>query len=547
MSQAIDDPIRAFLGALFPEIRPAHLLIWGSPSLRSMFVQDVTDDVVTRIKEWAEKESVYLGCGLRDTSYGDNMRGDKASIAAIPGVWLDVDYAGAVHKKPNLPSKEAALELLNSMGVPPSIIVHSGHGYQGWWLFKELWTFDNEAERNKAEALTKAWCGTLRAKCRAKGWDADQVGDLPRVMRLPGTWNRKAVPRKVEIVESHDDRRYDPSGFEPFLLAEQYQPAEDLPDINWQFTMAANAEPPAGKLTVYMENDSMFRQTWLRQRSDMQDQSQSAYDLSLATRALLASWTAQEIVDLLIAHRRMHNQEPKLRLDYYRATLNRASRNKQFEERHRVIQDLKDGKPLPAHIEGDKGEILALINQELWPDGKHKITKILVYTGEPNEYEVELDGRMYRLGTVENLIRQGKFETTIADLSRIIPAHQKPDVWRVFAQKMLDIVEVVESGPESTARGAVSGWLEQYLQGERPEEDKWEAAMLQGHPFRHNGQTCITTSNFMKYIQGRVHEKMSTTKLAQQLRKLGWVVEDITYRPAADKTKVRKKGVWYRP
>lgn len=546
MLPATDEPIKAFLGALFPEIRPSHLLIWGAPSLQGMFVQDVTDDVVTRIKEWAEKESVYLGCGLRDANYGANERGKRHTVTAIPGVWLDVDYLSSTHKKPNLPTKEAARELLDSMGLPPTIVIHTGHGYQGWWLFKEPWTLESDEERNKAEALTKGWCSTLRAKCRAKGWDADQVGDLPRVMRLPGTWNRKEVPRKVEILQMLLDRRYDPSAFEQYLLAEQYHPAENLPNVEYQFTLAADAEPPASKLTVYLENDAMFKQTWLRKRPDMQDQSQSSYDLALATRALLAGWTAQEIVNLLIAHRRMGHQEPKLRLDYYRATLNRASHNKTYEDRQRVIADLEEGKPIPDHVKGDKGEILGLINQKLWPTGEHKITKILMYTGDSREYEIELDGVMYSLGSVENLIRQYKFQARIADLSHVLVPTQPPKLWNVFAQQLLTLVETVESGTESTARGAIEGWLNQYLQGEKGDEEKWQKDMVDGHPFRYNGRLWITAQGFMRFLQGRAFERITTQKLAQQLRKLGWLPEEISYRPERDKSKVRKKCAWYR-
>lgn len=547
MSQApSDNQILAFLGAMFPEIRPYHLLIWGGPSKRSLFVQDLTDDVVARITGWSEEENVYLGCGLRDANHGSNERGKWPNVTAIPGVWLDVDYLSPTHKKTNLPTKEAARELLDSMGLPPTITIHTGHGYQAWWLFKELWVLEDDAERTRAETLTKSWCGTLRAKCRAKGWDADQVGDLPRVLRLPGTWNRKEVPRRVDILEMVLDRRYDPSGFEPYLLADQYQPAENLPDIQWQFTMAADAEPPAHKLTVYMANDAMFKATWERHRPDMQDQSQSSYDLALATRAMLAGWTAQEIVNLLIAHRRMGKHEPKLRLDYYRATLNRASHNKTFEDRKRVIADLEDGKPIPEHIKGDKGEILGIINQRIWPEGDHRITKILMYTGEPREYEIELDGVLYPLGSVENLIRQTKFQTRIADLSHVLVPPQPPKLWSIFAQQLLTLVETVESGTESTARGAMEGWLNQYLQGEKADEEKWQKDMVDGHPFRYNGRLWITSQGFMRFLQGRAFERIPTQKLAQQLRKLGWLPETISYRPERDKSKVKTKSAWYR-
>jgi hypothetical protein len=56
------------------------------------------------------------------------------------------------------------------------------------------------------------------------------------------------------------------------------------------------------------------------------DPSQSGYDLSLATLAVLQGWSDQEIANLIIAARRQHGQQPEkaLRYDYIRRTLQKA-------------------------------------------------------------------------------------------------------------------------------------------------------------------------------------------------------------------------------
>ena len=46
--------------------------------------------------------------------------------------------------------------------------------------------------------------------------------------------------------------------------------------------------------------------------------------LSLATFAAMVRWTDQEIVDALIALPAKHGAEPKLRIDYYQRTLDKA-------------------------------------------------------------------------------------------------------------------------------------------------------------------------------------------------------------------------------
>jgi hypothetical protein len=120
--------------------------------------------------------------------------------------------------------------------------------------------------------------------------------------------------------------RFDPSDFEQFLCAD--------PLINeasklgyWTFSMRADAEPPSVKFGILAGTDPAFLATVEYARTDMQDQSPSAYDLSLAIRTMRAGWTAQEIVDLLVNCRRTHGVDLKLRRDYYARTLTAAEKS----------------------------------------------------------------------------------------------------------------------------------------------------------------------------------------------------------------------------
>lgn len=183
--------IRQFFETVFPDLMGYWLLLWRFPSKTSHWVQCATEEVIAQIQEWAKTEDVYVGCGLAGHNYGERVRCKSDDICAIPGLWLDVDY-GTAHKKFNLPpTQEDALSLIESMGPQPTLVVHSGHGLQAWWAFKELWIFDTDAERKQAQSLTHAWNQTFIAKANKRGWTGDNVGDLSRVMRIPGTWNRK--------------------------------------------------------------------------------------------------------------------------------------------------------------------------------------------------------------------------------------------------------------------------------------------------------------------------------------------------------------------
>ena len=69
-----------------------------------------------------------------------------------------------------------------------------------YWLFKEVWIFNTEEDRVAAAKLCKRMSATLRSVASKYGYDVDSVGDLTRVLRLPGTLNHKYVePRKIQV------------------------------------------------------------------------------------------------------------------------------------------------------------------------------------------------------------------------------------------------------------------------------------------------------------------------------------------------------------
>ena len=68
-------------------------------------------------------------------------------------------------------------------------------------------------DRQAAYHLLHRLQATIQAVAKLHGWDVDSTFDLARVLRLPGTYNRKVPddPKPVEIIEAHEDRRYNPS------------------------------------------------------------------------------------------------------------------------------------------------------------------------------------------------------------------------------------------------------------------------------------------------------------------------------------------------
>ena len=312
-----------FLDTIFGEaIDAGHRLpIFTLPSRRAAFFTLSTEAAHYALRS-AATQDVYFGVGLIQGE--PKSRGCAEDVATIGCLWADIDLWGPVHKNPRLPNTEAeARALLAEMPLPPSVIVHTGHGLHAYWFLHEPWRIENEAARAQAAQLAHGWHGLLCQLAARHDWQLENLGELARLMRVPGTLNHRgsqAMP--VTVTDWFPERRYERSDFEPYLSEATTETAPAVDNVRLTIT----AEPPAIKLADALCYSHAFRATWNRQRHDLADTSASGYDLSLATQAALAGWNDQEIANLLIAARAKHRDQPDkaLRPDYIRRTLEKA-------------------------------------------------------------------------------------------------------------------------------------------------------------------------------------------------------------------------------
>src|ERR1035438_5187726 len=87
-----------------------------------------------------------------------------------------------------------------------------------------------------------------------------------------------------------------------------------------------DARIPQELLDGWLSRDLRFKNTWLRQRHDLKDQSQSGYDMALAAFGAHAGLTEQQIVDLIVHHRSLYARSQRTRLDYFQRTIAKAFR-----------------------------------------------------------------------------------------------------------------------------------------------------------------------------------------------------------------------------
>ena len=206
---------QAFKDTLYGDAETGWLTIFYTPSRRTVWFP-----VSAPVPELDLEQNCYLGLGIRRQRPGNGVgRGKADDIIAIPGLWLDLDYQSpGAHqvRHPLPPAEDAALSLLDAAPYKPSLIVHSGHGLQVYWLFKEIASFGTQAERDAFGRLCRGWQQLFQQAGRDKGWHVDSTADLARVLRIPGTCNLKTdEPREVTVREANGFR-YDPSDFSGF-------------------------------------------------------------------------------------------------------------------------------------------------------------------------------------------------------------------------------------------------------------------------------------------------------------------------------------------
>lgn len=222
-----------FLQQLYPEA-PLYgfLSLWTLPDKKSSFYKDA-QLAGERAQELASDHDVYFGIGLRREELASDKRGVVMDIISIPGFWFDLDLASENHKCKELPAAlREAVEFLSSLPWLPSVVVWTGGGIHVYYLFAQPWIFRTPAEHESAVELSRRVQAYIIGKGRELGWKLDNTSDLARVLRVPGTYNRKNDQAVlVEILESHPSRRYAPADFEN-IVPRSVSPGNDRPRID---------------------------------------------------------------------------------------------------------------------------------------------------------------------------------------------------------------------------------------------------------------------------------------------------------------------------
>ena len=540
-----------FFDCLYHDKPPGYILIWSMGEKKISTWHATVETAIQQAK--TDKCNIYVGCGLSETHRASNERCPANEIIGIPGVWIDIDFMSDSHKKTNLPeTPEKALEILNTFPIKPNILVNSGHGYQAWWIFKKFLLFKNDQERNDGAMLVQTFNNTLADMARHMGYDMDHTHDLSRVMRIPGTINYKGEPIDVTLdnlqldyPETHDFvaaiSNYRLSHLD-IMSAIPKRPVEPQKMIkSGEFVLTSDAMYPKLKFDNLFEMDPKFKATWNRQRKDLKDQSASSYTMALANIAFAMDWEKQEVVDLLIAWRRQHHEDLKLRVDWYARTLNKAysviEDRLAMEKMESIEAELADANPEDRY---------ALIEESLQAVSKVlgiNIIEIVQYMIDPPEFKLVTEKGSIHLGDVSFLTNQYKLRDKISAVAHHYMPSFKQERWEPIARSLLNAITMKYVGDESTNKGMVRSWLQTYLEYNDPLYDPDNAAQLY-RPYFYDKSLWLFATDFRVFLDVHFKERINPKLLGILLREYGGKPVQENYR---DGEKWISKRVWSFP
>lgn len=181
--------------------------------------------------------TVYFGVNLLSEKPSPYERAKNATVAIQVAVICDIDIVGGTHeqsdKKIYAPDFDTAKSFLP---FATSFVVNSGYGLHAYCIFAEPLTITDE-NRQAANRRNVGFIKVIRNRAGDYGKTADGVGDLARVLRVPGTFNYKLGVKDdsplCRIVEANDVR-FSPADLDERIAALLPKPQEPTsqPKIN---------------------------------------------------------------------------------------------------------------------------------------------------------------------------------------------------------------------------------------------------------------------------------------------------------------------------
>ena len=534
------------------------ILLWQLDDHRSAWFTDTS-----YAADYVElnPNDIYFGVGTSSKDFGPSKRCPQNAISGIPGFYVDIDVKDSkAHKSKKYPeSLGEALSLVLGHNFDPTVIINSGYGLHCYWLFEEMWMFENDVDRFSAKMMSKRMNNMIKNRALSIDRDIDSIFDLSRILRPPGSFNcKKKKPVEVKI-HTIDGRRYTPQFIDDNISKEPTPDSFELsppPDqIQKDLLTQGSAQPkssgpsgslqskqPQGSSKLILNPDAKpnlkkleelnnifgnFSATWDNLRDDLP--SASEYDLSLANFCAQLNMSDQDIADMLITFRRRHDLKPEksTRKTYMADTIMKAKKksgNKAARELSRLSLTKDTEYEDPNHHQ----KLVNAINVKL---KKIKLKKLIKEIYGPNpadirylmEIEIKINGKneLKTIRAQNDFIDSPiKFRKTIQNApgvnKRITISNRD---WNDFSQCMSDVV-IEDYVGNTTITERMTAWIEEYI-AKHSDKNLFADCFDSREPFKEGMSWFIFIESFQNFVYNKDFE-MTDKELKSYLKNQGF-------------------------
>ncbi len=241
---------------------------------------------------------VYCGLCTTDKPLKKHERAKNSNVTGKTSVWCDIDIQGGEHQGDKYPPDFDTAK--NFLSITPSILVNSGYGLHGYWLFDKVQTITDE-NRDMATQLNKDFLSLIRHNAGQYGGAVDAVQDLARVLRVPGTFNYKLGKNNIKPVftAEFNDIRYSISDlrseFDKFLAAipdqekKESKPPVLLNDLDSNLLEQLHDDEVIDRIRNSKQGERFFK---LFDEGDTSAYSDDDSSADMALMSMLPFWTA---------------------------------------------------------------------------------------------------------------------------------------------------------------------------------------------------------------------------------------------------------------
>lgn len=183
---------------------------------------DITE-IAAELIAASETEDVYIAISTQETEPAVGKRGGEVTVAALPGLFADIDLAEAKGDGRNYArNREEAERILDAFPIKPTWLINTGNGLHAHFDFEQPLFICEDKDREYAKKLSADFQRALVGHFKEHGRNIDSVGDIVRLCRPPGTINHKSDPSKpVTVVRHEPQSRLTHDQLEAFVKSNQ--------------------------------------------------------------------------------------------------------------------------------------------------------------------------------------------------------------------------------------------------------------------------------------------------------------------------------------